>query len=209
MVYLDYEKQQQALGFEHICGVDEAGRGSLCGPVVVSCVEMPLKTEFIIDGVDDSKKLSEKKRNQLYLKIIKCAIDYKIAVVDNFIIDDINILEATKLGMRDVINSMSNIDIALIDAVKLEGIKCQSLSIIHGDANSYSIAAASILAKVTRDKMMVEFDKLYNGYGFAKNKGYGTKEHIAKIAELGLCPIHRITFTKKFVKNNENIVINK
>ena len=206
MAKLEIEKELIDKNYKHICGVDEAGRGPLAGPVVVACVEMPLDNDKIIEEIDDSKKLSEKKREKLYEEIIKTAIQYKIAVVDNFVIDDINILEATKLGMNDVMNGMINPDIILIDAVQISDASCKTMSIIHGDALSYNIAAASIIAKVTRDRMMREFDKIYTGYGFSKHKGYGTKAHYEAIEKLGICPIHRLSFLKsvKIIKNNKD-----
>ncbi len=177
-----------------VCGCDEAGRGPLAGPVVVAACKMP--TEFIIEGIDDSKKLSPVKREQLFERIIKCA-EYHIEVVDHKVIDEINILQATILGMTKCVNAI-NSDIALVDAVKLS-LGRKTISIIKGDAKSYNIAAASILAKVYRDRLMLEYDKLYPMYGFASHKGYGTAAHIEAIKKYGPCNIHRKTFIKNFV----------
>ena len=192
---LQYEQNLQQLGCTYIGGIDEAGRGPLAGPVVVAGVIMPL--DDIIEGINDSKKLSEKKREKLFEQIMQKAIDVQVAVIDNEQIDKINILAATKQGMLQCINGFARVDHVLIDAVKLDT-NVPTTSIIHGDALSYSIAAASIVAKVTRDRMMLDFDKQYPQYNFAKHKGYGTKEHISLLKEYGPCPIHRKTFIKNF-----------
>lgn len=192
---LQYEQNLQQQGCVYIAGIDEAGRGPLAGPVVVAGVIMPL--DDIIEGVNDSKKLSEKKRDKLFDLIMQKAIDVQVAVIDHQQIDQLNILSATKLGMMQCINGFVNVDHVLIDAVKLET-AVPTTSIIHGDALSYSIAAASIVAKVTRDRLMVEYDKQYPQYNFAKHKGYGTKEHITLLQQYGPCPIHRKTFIKNF-----------
>ncbi len=182
-----------------IAGIDEAGRGPLAGPVVCACVVMPLDSEDIIEGINDSKKLTEKKREKLYDEIIEKAIDYAICEVDEKTIDEINILNATKLGMKNCIESLSiKPEIVLIDAVSIDT-SIKQENIIHGDALSYSIAAASILAKVYRDRKMKEYDKIYPEYAFAKHKGYGTKQHIELLKKYGACPIHRKTFIKHFV----------
>lgn len=182
-----------------IAGIDEAGRGPLAGPVVCACVVMPLDSEDIIEGINDSKKLTEKKREKLYDEIIEKAIDYAICEVDEKTIDEINILNATKLGMKNCIESLSiKPEIVLIDAVSIDT-SIKQENIIHGDALSYSIAAASILAKVYRDRKMKEYDKIYPEYAFAKHKGYGTKQHIESLKKYGACPIHRKTFIKHFV----------
>ena len=175
-------------------GCDEAGRGPLAGPVVVAACKMP--TEFIIEGIDDSKKLTEAKRETLYEKIIKCA-EYKISVIDEKTIDEINILEATKRGMTECISALRDVDVVLVDAVKLD-LPTKTIPIIKGDALSYNIAAASIIAKVYRDRLMRQMDEIYVRYGFAKNKGYGTKLHIDALKEYGPCPIHRRSFIKNF-----------
>lgn len=196
---LDYERLYIDNGAVFIAGIDEAGRGPLAGPVVAACAVMPL--DDIIEGVNDSKKLSEKKRESLYEQIINKAICYKIAVVDNFIIDEINILNATKKAMLDAVEYMNiRPDVLLVDAVKLttDIINCP---IIKGDALSYSIAAASILAKVHRDKIMTEYANKYPEYGFEKHKGYGTAHHIEALKTFGATPIHRKSFIKNFVEN--------
>ena len=193
---LDYEKKYQG---QIIAGIDEAGRGPLAGPVVCACVIMPLGEEQIIDGVNDSKKLSEKKREQLYEQILKTAISYCIVEVDEKIIDEINILNATKEGMKKAFEGLkTKPDIVLVVAVKLD-IDAKQDNIIKGDALSYNIAAASILAKVYRDRLMKEIDSKYPQYQFAKHKGYGTKVHIDAIKSFGPCPLHRKTFIKNFV----------
>lgn len=195
---LEYENQLLESGNKLIGGIDEAGRGPLAGPVVVAGVIMPLGESDLIDGVNDSKKLSAKKRDKLYDEILAKAIDVQVAVVDNKTIDEINILNATKQGMLQCIEGFSEVDCVLIDAVKLDT-SVRTLSIVHGDALSYSIAAASIVAKVTRDRMMEEFDKSYPQYGFPKHKGYGTAAHIAALKQYGPCPIHRRSFIGHFV----------
>lgn len=195
----EIEKDLYNKGFKKICGIDEAGRGPLAGPVVVAGVIMP--QDSMIEGVNDSKKVSEKKREILYDNIIKEAISYSIAVVGQDIIDDINILNATKKGVTQVVDGLSEKpDLIIIDA--LTGINTRGIPyepIIKGDAKCYNIAAASILAKVTRDRIMREWDEIYPQYGFISHKGYGTAKHIQAIKECGLCPIHRRSFTKKFV----------
>lgn len=180
-----------------VCGCDEAGRGPLAGPVVVAACKMP--TGFIIEGIDDSKKLSPVKRQQLYELITKCA-EYHIEVIDHKTIDEINILQATVLGMTRCINAISA-DVALVDAVKLSLAK-RTVPIIKGDAKSYNIAAASILAKVYRDALITELDEKYPMYGFASNKGYGTKAHIEALKRYGPCDVHRKTFIKNFSLEN-------
>ena len=193
------EEDLHKKGFEKICGIDEAGRGPLAGPVVVAGVIMP-KDSFI-EGVNDSKKVSEKKRELLYDKILDEAISYSVAIIGQDIIDEINILNATKKGVTTVIEGLDvKPNLIVIDA--LEHIDTKGIpyeSIIKGDAKCYSISAASIIAKVTRDRIMREWDKIYPQYGFAKHKGYGTSAHISAIKEYGLCPIHRKSFTKNFV----------
>lgn len=186
-------------GFKNLCGIDEAGRGPLAGPVVVAGVIMP--EDSMIEGVNDSKKVSEKKRELLYDKIIEEALAYSVAIIGQDVIDEINILNATKSGVTKVIEELDvKPDLILIDA--LEHIDTKGIpyeSIIKGDAKCYSISAASIIAKVTRDRIMREWDNVYPQYGFIQHKGYGTAKHIAAIKEYGLCPIHRRSFTKKFV----------
>lgn len=195
---LEFEKQEQSKGATLIAGVDEVGRGPLAGPVVVASVIMP--TDELIEGVDDSKKLSEKKREKLYPLILEKAICYNIAVIDEKTIDEINILEATKKAMKEAITGMETTpEVVLIDAVKLD-VPVRTVSIIKGDQRSYNISCASIIAKVYRDRMMNEYAKVYPEYGFERNKGYGTKEHIDAIEKYGATPIHRKTFITKFVK---------
>ena len=196
---LQYERALQSKGYTFIAGVDEVGRGPLAGPVVCAAVIMPLGENELIEGVDDSKKLSEKKREQLAEEIKKRALYYKIVEVSESEIDRINILEATKIGMKQAIEGLEKQpDVVLTDGNMTIDIALPQQSVIHGDALSYSIGAASIIAKVYRDHLMDEFAKIYPHYAFEKNKGYGTAAHIQGIKEHGLCPIHRRTFTKKF-----------
>ena len=196
---LQYERALLAKGVQYIAGVDEVGRGPLAGPVVCAAVIMPLDDESIIVGVDDSKKLSAKKRGTLAEEIKKRALAYTIVEVSEKEIDEINILEATKLGMK---KALETLEIApqsvLTDGNMTLNIDFPQKSVIGGDALCYSIGAASIIAKVYRDKMMDEYAKEYPQYAFDSNKGYGTAAHIQAIKEYGLCPIHRRTFTKKF-----------
>ncbi len=181
-----------------ICGIDEAGRGPLAGPVSVGAVIMPLDDADIIAGINDSKKLSAKKRDELYDTIKNKAVAYSCIMLDNNIIDEINILEATKRAMYNAVESLKiKPELVLIDAVNLN-LDTESKAIIKGDATSYNIAAASIIAKVTRDRLMDEYDAMYPEYNFKSNKGYGTKEHIEAIKKYGPCPIHRKTFIKNF-----------
>lgn len=190
---LEYENKFTAQGYKYIAGVDEAGRGPLAGPVCVASVIMPL--DDFIEGIDDSKKVSEKKREELFDIIKQKAISYSIQLVSEKVIDDINILEATKLGMKNAIENLSvTPDIVLVDAVKNLDVSVATLPIIHGDALSYNIAAASILAKVTRDRLMVELAKKYPEYGLEKHKGYGTKQHIEALKQYGPTEIHRKSF---------------
>lgn len=200
MVKLEYENEMLKNGYKLIAGVDEAGRGPLAGPVVVASCIMPLDTDKIIDGIDDSKKITEKNRGELYEKIVKTAISYSVSILDEKTIDKINILNATKLGMKNVIESLNpKPDIVLVDAVKGIDTTIKTYPIIHGDALSYNIGAASIIAKVTRDRLMIELDKKYPNYNFKKHKGYGTKEHIENLKKFGKCEIHRASFIKKIV----------
>lgn len=195
---LKYEKELLEKGYKYICGCDEAGRGPLAGPVVVASVIMPL--DSIIDGVDDSKKLSRKKREELYSLIKSKAVDYRISIISEKEIDKINILNATKKGMCDAICNLNvKPDFALIDAVKNLDLPCEYLAINKGDYLSYSIGCASILAKVTRDKIMTDYSKIYPNYNFDKHKGYGTKLHIEALKKYGKCEIHRESFIKHFV----------
>ena len=198
---LQYEKEFLSQGEKLIAGIDEAGRGPLAGPVVVASVIMPL--DNVIDGINDSKKLSEKKRNLLFEQIKQVAISYHIEVIDEKVIDEINILNATKQGMKNCIDKLeTKPDVVFIDAVKIDS-DVQTVSIIKGDAKSYSIAAASILAKVYRDNLMLQYHEQYPIYNFAKHKGYGTKMHIDAIKQYGICPIHRRTFVKNFYEQKD------
>jgi len=181
---------------ERVAGIDEAGRGPLAGNVVTACVIMPADT--FIDWVDDSKKLSAIRREKVYEEIMKTALYVGVGRADAAEIDRINILQATMNAMRRAASD-AKANIYLIDAVKNLGLDAPEIPLIHGDAVSYSIAAASIVAKVTRDREMEELDKLYPEYGFAKHKGYGTAQHIAAIREFGPCPAHRMTFIGKFL----------
>lgn len=190
-----YEKQEQEKGRFLIAGVDEVGRGPLAGPVCVACVMMPL--DDIIEGVDDSKKISEKKREQFFEEIKEKAICYSIQMVNEQIIDEVNILEATKLAMKNAIESMDvKPDVVLVDAISKLDVDAEIRGIIKGDALSYSIGCASILAKVTRDRLMCDLAKEYPEYGFEKHKGYGTKQHIEALKEYGPCVYHRLSFLK-------------
>ena len=196
---LEYERALQKKGVRYIAGVDEVGRGPLAGPVVCAAVIMPLDENDLIVGVDDSKKLSEKKREELAKRIKEKALCYTVVEIDERTIDEINILEATKLGMKRAVESLEiSPEIVLTDGNMTLDIATPQKSVIHGDALSYSIGAASIVAKVYRDNLMDEYAKTYPAYAFEKNKGYGTAAHIQAIKEQGLCPIHRRTFTKKF-----------
>ena len=193
------EKDLYKKGFKNICGIDEAGRGPLAGPVVVAGVIMP--EDSMIEGVNDSKKVSEKKREKLYDLILEEAISYSVAIIGHDVIDDINILNATKRGVTEVVEGLDiKPDLIIIDA--LEHINTKGIpyeSIIKGDAKCYNIAAASIIAKVTRDRIMRKYDEIYPQYGFINHKGYSTAKHISAIKEYGLCPIHRKSFTKNIV----------
>ena len=192
------DKQYYDMNMKYVCGIDEAGRGPLAGPVVVASVIM--KPDSMIEGVNDSKKISEKKREKLYELITNEAISYGVGIITQEEIDDINILQATKKGLTNSLNSMDiKPDMILVDALKgIDTLGIPYLSIIKGDATSYSIAAASIIAKVTRDRIMREWDKVYPEYGFATHKGYGTAKHIEAIRQYGLCPLHRRSFCKNF-----------
>lgn len=203
------EEELYAQGITSIAGIDEAGRGPLAGPVVVACVVMP--KDSMIEGVNDSKKVAEKKREKLYEQIIEEALGYGVGIISQEEIDRINILNATKEGLTTAIKEMEkNLkekqrgfdkpEIILVDALtKIDTDHIPYRSIIKGDAKSYSIAAASIIAKVTRDRIMREWAEVYPMYGFEKHKGYGTAAHIAAIKEYGLCPLHRRSFVKNIV----------
>jgi ribonuclease HII len=193
-----YEKEAYHQGFRYVAGIDEAGRGPLAGPVVAACVMLP--EGCLIEGLNDSKKLSAAQREKLYEIIIEKAVSMGIGIVDEKCIDDINILNATKLAMKNAIEQVKpQPDMLLIDAVSLKDVDIAQLPIIKGDALSISIAAASIIAKVTRDRLIEEVDGAYPLYGFKKHKGYGTEDHINAIKKYGICPIHRVSFTKNFM----------
>lgn len=191
-----YECQYADRGF--LCGIDEVGRGPLAGPVVAGAVILPVDCEIL--WLNDSKKLSEKKRELLYDEIMEKAVAVGIGAVSPERIDEINILQATYEAMRTAISKLSvKPDLLLNDAVKIPGVELPQVPIIKGDAKCVSIAAASIVAKVTRDRMMVQYEDLYPGYEFASNKGYGSARHIAALKSLGPCPIHRRSFIGNFV----------
>ena len=193
-----YENAAYEKGYEFVCGVDEAGRGPLCGPVVAAAVILP--KDMHLEGVNDSKKLTEKKREKLYDDIMENALAVGIGMSDIDVIEEINILGATKEAMKEAISNLSvKADYVLIDGNQDINIDIDRQTVVSGDAKSESIAAASIIAKVTRDRMLRQYDIEYPEYGFAKHKGYGTKAHIEAIKEYGLTPIHRPSFCNKFV----------
>ena len=193
-----YETALHEQGIQYVAGVDEVGRGPLAGPVVTAAVILP--ADFDVLGVDDSKKLSEKKREELFEIIKEKAICYAIGMADEKRIDEINILEATKEAMGKAIHSLEiQPEHILIDALTLKNVDIPQTGIVKGDATSVSIAAASILAKVTRDRMMVDYEETYPGYGFAQNKGYGTKAHYDGLDQYGITPIHRRSFLVKYL----------
>lgn len=195
-----YENEAKAAGYGIVCGIDEAGRGPLAGPVCAAAVILP--DNCVIEGVNDSKKLTEKKREALFDVIIEKSLAYGIAVADEKEIDEINILQATYLAMNRAFEKLEiKPDMALVDGNRDPGLGVPTRTIVKGDANSMSIAAASILAKVTRDRFMLEMDKKYPQYQFAKHKGYGTKLHYEKLTEYGPSEIHRMTFLKSFYGN--------
>lgn len=201
----ELERLEQMKSYEYtyeacsaICGIDEAGRGPLAGPVVAGAVILPRDCTILF--LNDSKKLSEKKREALFVEIKEKALAWSVGIVGPDVIDEINILQATYEAMRQAIAGLSiTPDILLNDAVTIPGVSVMQVPIIKGDAKSVSIAAASILAKVTRDHMMAEYDTLFPEYGFAKHKGYGTAAHMAVLKETGPCPIHRRSFLKNIV----------
>ena len=196
MVDYSIENEYREKGFNVICGVDEAGRGPLAGPVYAAAVILP--SDCVIEGLNDSKKLTEKKREKLFDEIKEKALAYGIASADEKEIDEINILNATFLAMKRAIDSLSvKPDLALIDGNQKPHTDIEEVTVIKGDAKSMSIAAASVLAKVSRDRFMLEMAEKYPQYEFARHKGYGTKLHYEKIAQYGVCDIHRRTFLKK------------
>ena len=195
MPNFEYEDKHYAEGYTAVCGCDEAGRGPLCGPVVAAACILP--PDLIIDGLNDSKKLSAKKRDALFDIITDKAVSFSIAEASVQEIDEYNILEATLLAMRRAIQALDvPADYALIDGNICRGFDIPAECVIHGDSISYSIAAASILAKVTRDKICDELDAMYPEYGISKNKGYGTKAHMDALRKFGASPIHRKQFIR-------------
>ena len=195
MPSFDYENEKYALGYTAVCGCDEAGRGPLCGPVVAAAVILP--RDCVIEGLNDSKKLTEKKREKLFEIIKEVAIAYAIAEASPKEIDEINILNASMLAMRRAVEALPVVaDFALIDGNCSRGFAIPTETVVKGDSLSFSIAAASILAKVTRDRGCAELDRLYPQYGIAKHKGYPTKEHMDAVRKYGPSPIHRQTFLK-------------
>lgn len=195
------EKNLKAQGYKFIAGVDEAGRGPLAGPVYAAAVILPEGAR--LDGINDSKKLSEKKREALFDEITKIAISYSIASMDEKIIDQVNILNATHMAMCQAVDNLSiHADYVIIDGNSIKGMEKPHETLVKGDAKSISIAAASILAKVSRDRYIKEMGEKYPEYGFEKHKGYGTKAHTDAILEHGVCPIHRKTFLKKLLGEN-------
>ena len=193
-----HQYEEQYKDCQEICGIDEAGRGPLAGPVVAAAVILPKDCEILY--LNDSKQLSEKKREALYDEIMEKAVSVGVGLSSPARIDEINILQATYEAMREAVSNLSAKPAVLLnDAVKIPGISIHQVPIIKGDARSLSIAAASVIAKVTRDRMMVYYDSIYPEYGFASNKGYGSAEHIAALKKYGPTPIHRRTFIKNFV----------
>ena len=198
MDWFEFENAAKAKGFKTVCGIDEAGRGPLAGPVCAACVV--LRDGEMIEGLNDSKKLTEKKREALFKEITEKAVDYSIAMASEQEIDEINILQATFLAMRRAFDGLTKVspDYALIDGNKTPGLPIEQEAVIKGDARSASVAAASILAKVTRDRYMMNMDQVYPQYCFSKHKGYGTKLHYQCLDEYGPSPVHRQTFLKKW-----------
>ncbi len=194
---LEYERRLLNEGYKYICGVDEVGRGPLAGPVVCAAVIMPL--DKLVEGVDDSKKIGKKKREIIAEKILDCAVACRICRVEREIIDEINILQATRLCMKNAVEGLSvKPDFVLTDGNMTLEISLPQTSIIKGDAKSYTIGAASIVAKVYRDNIMKEYAALYPQYGFETNAGYGSRAHIEAIEKYGLTPIHRRSFTSRW-----------
>lgn len=192
----EFENKYSELGA--VAGIDEAGRGPLAGPVVAAAVILP--KDIFLPFLNDSKKVTEKRRDVLFDQIKQEAIAYGIGIASNALIDEINILQATYEAMREAVSKLNKTpDILLVDAVHIPGISIKQVGIVKGDAKSVNIAAASILAKVTRDRLMLEYDKIYPEYGFASNKGYGTAKHIEALKACGACDIHRRSFIGNFV----------
>lgn len=201
LLTMDKEEEIRAKGFTAVCGIDEAGRGPLAGPVVAAAVILPEGIQ--LPGVNDSKKLTEKKREILFDFVKEHALAYGIGAADQTEIDEINILQATFVAMRRAVEALQRpADYALVDGNRIQGLSIPAETVIGGDGKVLSIAAASILAKVTRDRYMRDMAVQYPQYGFEKHKGYGTKAHYAAIEQYGICPLHRKTFLKK-VLNHE------
>lgn len=200
MNWLEYEEKAYSQGYNIVCGIDEAGRGPLAGPVYAAAVILP--RGCIIDGLNDSKKLSEKKRDYLFDVIKETAVSYGVGIATHQEIDEFNILQATFLAMRRAVDNLSvTPDIALIDGNRRPGLNITEQDIVKGDAKSMSIAAASVIAKVSRDRYMLEMAEQYPQYQFEKHKGYGTKLHYEMIEKYGISPIHRKSFLKKIINN--------
>ena len=200
MNWLEYEEKAYSQGYNIVCGIDEAGRGPLAGPVYAAAVILP--KGCIIDGINDSKKLSEKKRDYFFDVIKETAVSYGVGIATQQEIDEINILQATFLAMRRAVDNLSVApDIALIDGNRRPGLNIAEQDIVKGDAKSMSIAAASVIAKVSRDRYMLEMAEKYPQYQFEKHKGYGTKLHYEMIEKYGISPIHRKSFLKKIINN--------
>ena len=194
----EYEAKASSLGYANICGVDEAGRGPLAGPVYAAAVILP--QGLVVEGLNDSKKLSEKKRELLYDKVIESAVAWSVGIATEQEIDEVNILQATYLAMRRAVEGLAlKADYALIDGNRMPPLDVDGETVIKGDSLSMSIAAASIIAKVTRDRFMLELDKEYPEYLFAKHKGYGTALHYEMIEKHGISPVHRRSFLKKLL----------
>lgn len=207
---LEFENELEKDGYKFIAGIDEAGRGPLAGSVYTAMVIMPLEKDKIINGVNDSKKLTPKKRYELFDKITKTAIAYSICAIDENTIDSVNILEATKLGMANCLQNISvKPDFCLVDYVAGLSLNCPFKTIVKGDAKSYNIACASILAKVARDRYMCEMAEKYPEYQFEKHKGYGTKLHYELIEKFGVSKIHRKSFLKNLEEHFGNTKIGK
>lgn len=202
MDWLEYENKALGEGYKIICGVDEAGRGPLAGPVYAAAVILP--QGYVVDGVNDSKKLSAKKRDILYDKIIGECVAYSVGIADEKEIDEINILQATFKAMRRAVSGLGvKPDLALIDGNRKPGLDIAEWDIVKGDAKSANIAAASIIAKVSRDRYMLEMARKYPEYQFEKHKGYGTRLHYEMIEKYGVSPIHRKSFLKKYFDSNK------
>lgn len=198
----EFENNLKAKGYKYIAGVDEAGRGPLAGPVYAAAVILPDNCD--IEGINDSKKLTEKKREKLYDEIIEKAVAWSVSAVDEKVIDEINILNATHLAMNNAVNSLQiEPDYVIIDGNSIKNMTLPHETVVKGDAKCISIAAASILAKVSRDRYITQLAEQYPEYGFEKHKGYGTKAHYAALEEYGITPIHRKTFLKKLLGDNK------